>query len=96
MVHDANGQALPGTRLRLTWNAADARIIYSTAGQYVRPETDESGWEFFLNSYPVANTWQVAIVDDAGNLLSDDMSLDTEGHCNSGAANIIKVRFYMP
>ena len=96
VVHDAAGQPLPNTRLRLTWDATDAPTYYVTAGQYVRPETDASGWEFFLNSYPVANTWRVALVDDAGALISDDLSVNTEGHCNTNAVNVVKVRFYMP
>lgn len=96
VVHNATGQPLANTRLRLTWDAADAATYYATAGQYVRPETDESGWEFFLNSRPVENTWRIALIDDAGELISDDVSVYTEGHCNADAANVVKVRFYMP
>lgn len=96
VVHDTNGQPLANTRLRLTWDAADAPTYYATAGQYVRPETDESGWEFFLNSHPVANTWRIALVDDAEQLISDDVSVYTDGHCNADAVNVVKVRFYMP
>lgn len=96
VVHNATGQPLPNTRLRLTWDAADAATFNATAGQYVRPETDESGWEFFLNSHPVENTWRIALVDDSGQLISDDVSVYTEGHCNANAINVVKVRFYMP
>ena len=96
VVHDTNGQPLANTRLRLTWDAADAATYYATAGHYIRPETDESGWEFFLNSQPVANTWRIALVDDAGQLISDDVSVYTDGHCNADATNVVKVRFYMP
>jgi hypothetical protein len=91
VVHDAAGQPLPGTRVRLTWD--NGKTYTATAGDYIRPETDDSGWEFTLNTALVANTWRVAIVDQAGTLLSEEVYVQTDSHCNSGAVNVAKVRF---
>ncbi len=92
-VRDPNGTPLPGTRIRLTWDAPDAQRYYTTAGSYIRPETDESGWEFFLNGYAVGNGWRVAVVDGANNVIGEELAVQTDGHCNAGAANVINVRF---
>jgi hypothetical protein len=93
VVHDANGTPLRDVRVRLTWDAANAQTFYTYSGLYERPETDASGWEFFLNSQPVANEWHVAVVDNEGNLLSQELRVSTDGHCQPDARNIIKVRF---
>ncbi len=93
VVHDRNGQPVPGTRLRITWQDSNAANFFTTAGQYVRAETDASGWEFNLNTRPVANTWLVAVVDQNGNPLSENVTVRTDGHSNYGAVNVAKIRF---
>jgi hypothetical protein len=94
VVHDGDGTPLPGVRVQVTWRAPDAEIYTTIAGDYVRPETDESGWDIFLNSMPVANAWYVAVVDEGGDLLSREVRIDTANSCNEGDVNIAKIRFY--
>jgi hypothetical protein len=94
IVHDVDGRPLPGMTVQLTWRAPDADVYYSDAGDYVRPETDESGWEIFLNSHAVANSWYVALVGSDGELLSRELRVDTASTCEPGDANAVKVRFY--
>lgn len=95
VVHDAAGQPLPGTRLRLTWDGPNAEILYATAGDYVRNETDASGWDFVLAQQPVANSWRVAVVDPANpsRLLSPEVTVQTVSHCEPWALNVGKLKF---
>ena len=91
VVNDASGKPLPGIRIRLTWDAPDAQTYYTYAGS--KPEFGPSGWDIFLNGMPVENTWRVAVVDEAGTLLSPDLPVHTDGHCNDGATNVVRVHF---
>ena len=91
VVHDANGRPKTDVRVRLTW--AGGQTYYAPAGNYVCNETDASGWDFFLNGHPVANTWLVAVVDQEGNLLSEEVAVRTDSHANAGAVNVAKIRF---
>jgi hypothetical protein len=92
VVHDANGAPLSDVRVRLTWDGATKGPIYTTSGDYIRPETDTSGWDIVLQPRQ-ANTWRVAVVDGTGNLLSPEVPVQTHGHCDAGAVNVAKVRF---
>ena len=91
IIHDRNGQPMKGVNVRLTWK--DGQTSTAPAGNYVRNETDSSGWDFFLNNHPVGNTWYVAIIDEDGTLLSNDVAVKTDNHANHGAVNVAKIRF---
>lgn len=91
VVLDANGSPKPGVGVRLWWGDGE---FHTTAGQYVRAETDASGWDFFLKEAPLANTWYVA-VENGAELLSDPVEVRTSGNCDPGAANVVKVEFRM-
>lgn len=93
IVHDAADNPQPGTRIRLTWDGPGAQVLYATAGDYVRPETDASGWDFVLASSPVANTWRVAVVDASNTPISPDVFVQTEAGCEPNAVNVAKIRF---
>lgn len=93
VVHDANGAPLPGTQIRLTWDGQVGPPLFARAGDYVRPETDASGWDFVLAQGRVANQWRVAVVDAAGNPLSEELRVRTDDHCEPNAVNVAKVRF---
>jgi hypothetical protein len=94
VVHDAQGSPLTGIRVQVTWRAPDAQVYETTTGTYVRPETDESGWEIFLDLRPVANSWYVALIGADGERLSRELRVDTSGTCQPGDANAVKVRFF--
>ncbi len=88
---DSAGSPRSGVKLQIWW--ADGSTT-TTSGSYIRNETDASGWDFTLNTRPVANTWQVAVVDGSGNLLSDKLPVTTTNECTgNGAANVVKVEF---
>jgi hypothetical protein len=93
VVHDAAGNPLPDTRIRLTWMGQVGPPLFARAGDYVRQETDASGWDFVLAQTPVSNVWRVAVVDAGGNLLSEEVSVRTDNQCAPGATNVAKVRF---
>jgi len=92
VVNDPSGNPQPGTRLRLTWDG-NPTPLYAIAGTYVRPETDASGWDFVVATYPMDNWWRVAIVDGNGNLLSPEVSVHTVSACEPTDVNVAKVRF---
>ena len=86
---DENGNHMPGTNIRLWWGGGGP--VRTTAGTYVRDVTGDSGWDFFLKSQPIANTWYVGVDDGGDILLSDPIEVRTSGSCNSGDANVVKV-----
>jgi hypothetical protein len=90
VVVDESGNALPGMGVRLWWGGGE---VHTTAGTYVRPETNAAGWDFTLNTVNVENTWYVAVEDAASNtLLSDPVAVQTTGHCDAAnSANAVKV-----
>lgn len=90
VVVDESGNALPGVGVRLWWGGGE---VHTTAGTYVRPETNAAGWDFTLNIVNVENTWFVAVEDVASNtLLSDPVAVQTTGHCDAAnSANAVKV-----
>lgn len=92
VVVDGAGNPVPGVAIRLWWH--DGETYHTTAGSYVRPETNAAGWEFFLNHGNVANTWFVAVEDGPnGELLSDPVAVATSGSCEGGAVNVARVQF---
>lgn len=92
VVHDSGGNPQPGTRIRLTWDG-NPTPLYTTAGTYVRPETDVSGWDFVLAAFPMENWWRVAVVDAAGNPLSPEVVVHTVNRCEPTDLNVAKLRF---
>ncbi len=92
VVHDPTGNPQPGTRIRLTWDG-NTTPLYTTAGTYVRPETDTSGWDFVLANFAMENWWRVAVVDGAGNPLSPEVVVHTVNRCEPTDLNVAKVRF---
>lgn len=92
VVHDQNGNPQPGTRLRITWDG-NPTPVYTVAGSYIRPETDASGWDFVMANYPMDQWWRVAVVDDFGNPLSQEVTVHTVSSCEPSDLNVAKIRF---
>jgi hypothetical protein len=92
VVHDQNGTPQIGVRLRLTWDGNN-NPLYTTSGNYVRPETDASGWDFVVAQHAMDNWWRVAVVDAAGNPLSAEVQVHTVSTCAPTDLNVAKVRF---
>ncbi|MGH2541722.1 MAG: hypothetical protein ACRDIB_02925, partial [Ardenticatenaceae bacterium] len=90
-VLDSAGNPKSGVRVRVTWQDGSAETV---SGSYVRPETNASGWDFTLDSRAKAGTWQVMLVDESGNLLSEPLTVFTTDVCSGpDAANAVKVEF---
>lgn len=89
VVLDEAGNPKPGVTVRLWWGGGPT--LRTTAGTYIRPETNTAGWDFTLNNHPVANVWYVAVDDGGDNLLSDPVEVRTSGSCGSSDANAVKV-----
>jgi hypothetical protein len=87
IVLDANGNQMAGTNMRLWWGGGPT--LRTTAGKY--GSAGASGWDFTLNTHPVANTWYVAVDDGGDIVLSDQIEVHTNGTCNSGDVNVVKV-----
>jgi hypothetical protein len=92
IVSDESGNPLTGVTIRV-WIPGSTYNVTTTSGSYVRDTTNASGWDMFLSNGPRAGDWHVAAVDGNGNLISNELVVQTAGNCDSGAANVVKVEF---
>lgn len=90
-VHDGAGAPQVGLRLRVSWQGGAAETV---SGQYVRAETDASGFDFTLDSQAKDGSWTVEVLDGIGTPISQPLVVTTTADCTSPAAsNVVKVAF---
>ncbi len=93
-VLDGSGNPQNGVHIRLWW--AD-QVLHDVSGEYPpRPDLGiaGAGWDFSLDTKPVANTWYVAVENnDNTALLSDPVQVVTSGGCNATDSNVVQVTF---
>lgn len=92
-VVDESGQPLVGQRLEVTWGEHTTPQAHTFSGEYVRPETGPSGWDFFLKDQPQEGTYKVRLTDISGNALTPWLSVALDGHCYPGAHNVAFVEW---
>jgi len=94
VVLDRNGNPKPGVTIRGWWEGREAPPLTTVAGQYVRPETNEAGWDFTVNNVPVGLVFYVEVYrQEDGARLSNTVKIVTVGSCNPGDVNVAKVIF---
>lgn len=92
VVLDKNGNPKRGVTIRGWWEGGP--ILITEAGKYVRPETNEAGWDFTVNNKPVPLVFRVEVYrKEDGARLSNTVTITTVGTCNPGDINVAKVVF---
>ncbi|MBI3979543.1 MAG: hypothetical protein HY331_15275 [Chloroflexi bacterium] len=83
-VRDAAGNSINGVRVRLESGTGPWNVVSNPTGS----TSYAPGWtDVLLNVKPVANTWNLWVVDDGGNRQSDVASFATdEGSCQPGGS----------
>lgn len=92
IVSDEFGNPVTGVTIRV-WIPGSAYDVTTTSGSYVRATTNASGWDMFLANGLRGGDWHVAVVDGSGNLISNEMVVQTDDHCDADSSNVVQISF---